>query len=136
MHSVVEGKKSIVPSSKDTLQDDVMRRQKYCGEAKNLLFFVPIPHTTFPILFEAKMRPPEDTNPSVIIQKFQSEDGEPLGTLRTLICEETGESYVLWKDIQEAFVGIGHLDDWSYGFDLRVLFMVDKAGELYVFVDN
>ncbi|KFH69286.1 hypothetical protein MVEG_04101 [Podila verticillata NRRL 6337] len=76
------------------------------------------------------MRPPEDTNPSVIIQKFQSEDGEPLGTLRTLICEETGESYILWKDIQEAFMGIGHLDDWSHGSARRVLFLVDKAGEL------
>lgn len=82
------------------------------------------------------MRLPEDSNPSVIIQKFQSEDGEPLGTLRTLICDETGESYVLWKDIQEAFVGIGHLNDWSYGFALRVLFMADKTGELYVIVDN
>lgn len=62
-------------------------------------------------------------------QKFKTEDGSPLNSLRTHICAETEEQYLLWTDVQCAFQGIDHLKTDG---DTRGFFTIDANGELYV----
>lgn len=65
----------------------------------------------------------------LVFQKFESEDGSALSSLRTHVCTETKERYLLWTDIQHAFHGIDHLEVEDV---TMVLFTVDADGELYV----
>lgn len=62
-------------------------------------------------------------------QTFKSEDGTSLTSLRCHVCEETGEQFILWRDVQQAFDGVHYLeaDDVS-----MAVFSVDNDGELYV----
>ncbi|KAF9199038.1 hypothetical protein BGZ59_004228, partial [Podila verticillata] len=63
-----------------------------------------------------------------VFQKFKAEDGSPLTSLRTHLCPETCERFVLWTDIQHAFNGIGHLKP-ERKKPKRILFTTDAAGE-------
>lgn len=73
------------------------------------------------------MTPSDYIDPAVVLQKFKSEDGKSLPSLPAHVCEATGEQYVLWRDIQDAFVGVSHLQDFRGS---RVLFTVDDNGEM------
>ncbi|KAG0085843.1 hypothetical protein BGZ92_008658 [Podila epicladia] len=63
-----------------------------------------------------------------IRQTFKTRDEQPLLTIATHVCIETGKRYVLWSDIQKNFIDINYLQNWS---DERVLFMINNYGRLY-----
>lgn len=46
---------------------------------------------------------------SQVFQMFWSTDGNTLGRLQSHICAKTGEHYVLWSDVQDAFEDVDHL---------------------------
>lgn len=108
-----------------------------------LLFPCTLAHTSFrlspPSLTLAKQRfkQKKNTMPSSEYadrQRFKSEDGTPLASLRSHPCGgETGERYVLWTDIQRAFQGISRLET---EFRNRTLFTVEAGGELYVLLSG
>jgi len=75
------------------------------------------------------MESKEHPNSSAVFQKFKSNDGTPLAGLRARVCANTDEKYHLWRDVQNAFPGVGRLETPDWG---RVLFTIDKDGELYV----
>lgn len=82
---------------------------------------------TFSNSIQAAMASSEETILQVF-QTFRSQDDKPLTSLPTRVCSETGQRYVLWKDIQDTFRGVDHLKYWS-GY--RIIFMSDGDGELY-----
>ncbi|KAF9369727.1 hypothetical protein CPC16_004226 [Podila verticillata] len=62
-------------------------------------------------------------------QKFISKDGIPLTSLRSHPCiTDNPNRYILWTDIQHAFMGIDHLETTD---EKRVLFMIDSDDELW-----
>lgn len=67
---------------------------------------------------------------SVPTQRFRAYGSTPLDSLPTRICARTGERYLLWSEIQDAFTGINHLRQSLWG--PRVLFMIDEDNEVYV----
>lgn len=71
------------------------------------------------------MQPAEDPDPP-ILQQFQCKDNEPLASLPTRVCTDTGKRYLLWSDVQHAFDDLDHV--LNYGS--RVLFEIDEHGEL------
>lgn len=66
-----------------------------------------------------------------IFQQFNSQDGNALGSLPTLVCPETNARYTLWADIEDSFPGLDCLRDWSR---MRLLFMIDQGDELYALI--
>ncbi|KAG0011616.1 hypothetical protein BGZ81_002075 [Podila clonocystis] len=69
-----------------------------------------------------------DEADSLVLQRFESEDGTALASLSTQVCTETGDRYLLWGKIQLAFEDIDHLE---YYLGSRGLFMVNKNDELF-----
>lgn len=67
-------------------------------------------------------------------QTLKSEDGSPLTRLRCQACAETGERYILWSKVQQAFKGTNHLwylETYNQAHSLA-LFMIERDGDLYV----
>ncbi|KAF9332223.1 hypothetical protein BG006_004911 [Podila minutissima] len=69
------------------------------------------------------------TQDQQLFQTFKTQKDEPLSSRAAQRCDETGKSFVLWSEIQKAFVNINYLQDWQ---EERVLFMIDKCGKLYL----
>lgn len=95
---------------------------------------------SFPFLFSLFAPPPSNIPsrsrarpscpmPTRNIQKFQTKDGTPLGSVQPPPWAADYERIILWRDIQNAFVGVIYLQHPSGN---SVLFMTDKNGELYV----
>ncbi|KAG0085829.1 hypothetical protein BGZ93_009325 [Podila epicladia] len=76
------------------------------------------------------MVPSDDTVPHAY-QNFthESEGDDQIPCLPIRVCPETGKHYLLWADIQDAFVGVSHL---LSPFGSRVLFMIGHSEELYI----
>lgn len=64
-----------------------------------------------------------------VFQRFLSKNGEPLASLPTKTCSQSGKRYIFWSDIQNIFEDVVFLKDLD---GLIVLFMIDQDGELYV----
>ncbi|KAG0085842.1 hypothetical protein BGZ92_008657 [Podila epicladia] len=64
-----------------------------------------------------------------LFQTFKTQDDKPLSSRAAQWCPETRKHFVLWSEIQKAFVNINYLQDW---LDERVLFMIDKHGKLFL----
>ncbi|KFH63732.1 hypothetical protein MVEG_10425 [Podila verticillata NRRL 6337] len=65
---------------------------------------------------------------SPVFQEFKAEDGSPLTSLRTHLCAETGERFILWTDIQREIQGAVYL---RTDVKWMVLFTIDTDGELH-----
>lgn len=91
----------------------------------SLSFFPILPQLPTPHI-KGFMAPIDETDPPVL-QRFESKDGQPLASLPTTVCAETGDRYILWSDTQLAFEDVDHLE---YYLGSRGLFMVNKDDEL------
>lgn len=103
-------------------KDHWQSRKKYSLLSLPLLFH----HFNFHPSLNSTMAPLQRIGPP-IIQKFKSANGTLLASLPTHVCTETGERYVLWRDIQDTFKGADHLLDLSKEV---VLFTIDNDGEM------
>lgn len=74
---------------------------------------------------------PKDTK-TPVFQTFKTEDGQPFQKLPAQICPETGHTCIFWQDVQNAFNGMDHVDGTQGGYTIRVMFMIDQYGDLYV----
>lgn len=72
------------------------------------------------------MAPSDDTVPHAY-QNFTHEGDDQIPSLPIHVCSESGRHYLLWADIQDAFVGVSHL---LSPFGSRVLFMINNSEEL------
>ena len=81
--------------------------------------------------FQQPMTLPKDIK-TPVFQTFETEDGQPLQKLPVQICPETGHTCIFWQDVQNAFNGMDHVDGKRGGHTIRVMFMINQYGELYV----
>lgn len=92
-------------------------------------FFLSL-HLRLPTFLHASVSIASCPMPTRNIQNFQSKHGTSLGSVRPPSWAADYERYILWRDIQDTFVGVIYLQHPSG--NSRVLFMTDKNGELYV----
>lgn len=63
------------------------------------------------------------------LQTFKSEDGTRFSSLLSHVCDETGERYVSWEDIRQAFEGVFFV---KLNINQAATFMINNNGILYV----
>lgn len=95
----------------------------------------PLPPPFFPHLTYPNIHHPVTTQDRMAPSPGPKQRFRPLYrkkfSLPTHQCPETEKRYVLWRDIRRACEDIDHVVDHS---GERVMFMIGKDGELYVFI--
>ncbi|KAI9238449.1 MAG: hypothetical protein BYD32DRAFT_480283 [Podila humilis] len=61
---------------------------------------------------------------------FETNDGGPLQQLPVHVCPDTGSLCIFWQDVRNAFLGIDYVGNAQSDNTARVLFMVDRYGNV------